>query len=466
MRRRTRVRSPAGALTLRVQSLSSPFKDSGLSFLGSKVEIHDFDRKIKRCREIIAGLRNGEVAFRMLDHLVALGLSAAAVSKCATHLIPTLRLIDFDVEKATRSDVERVVAKINSSRWKEWTKRERRMTLRRLIQYAKYRSCERGAPVPPEVGWIKLTVKDKDSRVTPEALLTREDFEALVKAADNARDKAMLYTLFEGALRPSELLSMNIGGVEFRDNHCLMTVNGKTGLKRLPLVVSFKPILEWVEQHPKRADQNAPLWCSLATNYKGERLSYRHFRLIIRRIAKKAGLKKAVWPYLFRHSTLTALAKVFTEARLEQYAGWVHGSKMAARYVHFSARDLEDAVLELHGLKAPGEATDVPRLVECPRCSRKNPPGNVRCGFCGFILDKELAVKMEEEERKKDEVLLRLAKEIDEIKSALAALIASQQGGIQQPPATSQPSLANPQAPSSGQQRTLQTHASPENMVL
>jgi hypothetical protein len=63
---------------------------------------------------------------------------------------------------------------------------------------------------------------------------------------------------------------------------------------------------------------------------------------------------------------------------------------MAKQYVHFSARDLE-AVLELHGLKK-SEATDgLPKLVECPRCGNKNPPGSVRCGLAslerqGFIV--------------------------------------------------------------------------------
>lgn len=41
-------------------------------------------------------------------------------------------------------------------------------------------------------------------------LLTQEEFEALVRAADNRRDKAMLYVLFEGTLRPGELLSMTV----------------------------------------------------------------------------------------------------------------------------------------------------------------------------------------------------------------------------------------------------------------
>jgi integrase/recombinase XerD len=373
-------------------------------------EIYDFEQRIARCRRLIAGLRNGDVALRMLDHLASLGLSAAAISNHAAHLVAVLRLIDFDVGMATRSDVERVVAKINGNkRWRKQTKYHKRVVLRRLIQYAKCGTCERGAPVPPEVSWIKLSKSHKDSRVTPENLLTPEEFNALVSGTENARDKAMLYVLFEGALRPGELLSMSVGSVEFKDTHCLITVNGKTGLKRIPLVVSHKPLLEWLTLHPRRSDPTAPLWCSLATNYKGERLSYRHFRLIIKRLAKNAGLRKAVWPYIFRHTTLTALAKVFTEARLEQYAGWVHGSKMSSRYVHFSARDLEDAVLELHGIKSPEKSVELPKLIACPRCGESNAVGTTRCTECGYVLDKNFATKIEEEEERwREEIMSRI----------------------------------------------------------
>ncbi|MEM4505728.1 MAG: hypothetical protein QXE94_06675 [Candidatus Bathyarchaeia archaeon] len=66
-------------------------------------------------------------------------------------------------------------------------------------------------------------------------------------------------------------------------------------------------------------------------------MSYYYFRKLVKGLAEEAGLKREVWPYLFRHSSLTALAKILTESKLELYAGWVHGSKMARRHVHFSA---------------------------------------------------------------------------------------------------------------------------------
>jgi len=68
--------------------------------------IYDYEQRIARYRRIISGLRNGDVALRLLDHLASLGLSAAALSNNAAHLVAVLRLIDFDVAEATRGDVE------------------------------------------------------------------------------------------------------------------------------------------------------------------------------------------------------------------------------------------------------------------------------------------------------------------------------------------------------------------------
>lgn len=63
-------------------------------------------------------------------------------------------------------------------------------------------AAAREGPLSPEFSWMKLTKNERDTRVTPKALLSTEDFEALVKATDNRRDRAMLYVLFEGAFRP------------------------------------------------------------------------------------------------------------------------------------------------------------------------------------------------------------------------------------------------------------------------
>ncbi|MEM3356449.1 MAG: tyrosine-type recombinase/integrase [Candidatus Bathyarchaeia archaeon] len=440
-------------------------------------DIYDYPQRIQRYKRSIATFgENGQLALRFLDHITSQGLSQARISKTASHIPALLRLINFRLADATRADIERTVAAIHANqRWREWTKHDKKLILRKLVQYAKLGSCTRETPMPPEVAWIKLTVKEKDERVTPERLLTQKEFEALIKAADNRRDKALLYVLFEGALRPGELLSMRIASVKFKQaetmrvengavikekvDYCLISVNGKTGLKVLPLVASYQPLLQWLEEHPYRTEPDAPLWCSLANNYTGRRLSYRHFRLIVKHIAKRASLNKDVWPYLFRHSTLTQLAKTFTEAKLEKYAGWVHGSKMSARYVHFAARDLEDAVLELYGKKPVNETSGVVSLIKCPRCGRESPAGTVYCGFCGLAFDRQFAFDLE---RQKEDEIAELKRQFAQMQETMAKILATQQPLSQliaQIAASTQP---NPQAASTAKQQTPQTSHSPQ----
>ena len=134
--------------------------------------IHDYEQRLIRHQRNIRQLPNGEIALQFLNHLNALGLSIARITKYATHLPPLLRIITTNLKTIAKPDVECVVAILNNSRQKEWTKHDKKLTLRKLVQYAKNGSCTKDTPIPPEVNWISLTVKEKDSRVTPENLLT------------------------------------------------------------------------------------------------------------------------------------------------------------------------------------------------------------------------------------------------------------------------------------------------------
>jgi len=103
-----------------------------------------------------------------------LGLSVARVSKYASHPPALLKDMNFDPANATREDVEGVVAWINSQPCREWTKHDKKLALRKLIQYVKYGGYDRNTPLPPEVKWLSLRVKENDSRDTSENLLSVE----------------------------------------------------------------------------------------------------------------------------------------------------------------------------------------------------------------------------------------------------------------------------------------------------
>jgi len=382
------------------------------------MDVHNYGSSVASAKRKLVGV-NGETARAFLDHLKVRGLTDARLHFYSSRLPRIVEYFDgkgLKFSEVQRRDVEEFIAWVLSKPYKGWTRQAYVLTIKRLVAYAKTGDS---STYPPEVAWIRphsyTRDSDKDSRVKPESLLSDEEVLNIISHAGNLRDRAMLWVHFEAALRPGELLTMTVSSVEFRENSCLVSVNGKTGIRCIPLVLSFRPLLEWLNVHPFKDEPSAPLWPSLARNHFGKRICYHHFRAMIRRCAREAGIKKDVWPYLFRHTQLTRLAKKLTESKLSLYAGWVQGTKVVKRYVHFSARDLEDDVLEMHGLKKAEEDKLSMQLKKCPRCGRENSPEVKRCMGCGLILDPVLAAKTALRDAKREQNIVARLERLEKV---------------------------------------------------
>ncbi len=230
----------------------------------------------------------------------------------------------------------------------------------------------------------------------PEELLTRTEIKKMIEASDHPRDKAIISLLYEGGLRIGELASLKIKNVVFDDYGAVIKVKGKTGERRVRIVSSSSLLAKWIEMHPERRNKNASLWVNLSTNYKKKGITYQGVSQKIKNIAKKAGVDKKITPHLFRHSRATHLARDLTEAEMNEYFGWVQGSDMPATYVHLSGRDVDDKILQIHGLKSKDNAReDEMKAKECPRCKHINSPTDRFCSRCGAVLDEEEMVKLQ-----------------------------------------------------------------------
>lgn len=369
------------------------------AFTGWMEDLHNYRGRLQWAVERISQLPHGDKAVEFLNHLQARGLNPGSVLKFATWLPKILTALD--VMSAGRREVEAFIASVNSSGYRAYTKRAIWVTVKKLFQYLRMGDTSKGTPYPPEVSWIKSYISEseveKSSRVGPDNILTADEVMRMVKATDNPRDEAMVLVLFEGAFRPGELLRMKVGSVHFMKDYCVVSTKGKTGIKRIPLIVSYSALKRWLELHPRRNDPDAPLWCALDPIHRGGRLSYGRFREKLKMIAERAGLKKDFWPYLLRHSQLTSMADKLTEAKLSLFGGWVLGTRMTRRYVHWSGRDLDRSILSLHGLAPRESSNHILTLTACPRCNGKNPPSSPRCESCGLVLDREMALRMEDD---------------------------------------------------------------------
>lgn len=247
-----------------------------------------------------------------------------------------------------------------------------------------------GLPVgqyPECVSWIKL--KRVKSKLTKSDLVTEEETKRMIACAQNPRDPAIVSVLLESTFRPSEFLSMNVGDVEEKHYGFYVSCrDSKTVLRGVPLVWSSRYLGKWLNHHPYKDNPDAPLWISISNYSFGKRLVINSLTGLVKRIAIRAGVKKRVYPYLFRHSGATNLAvDDFHEAKMRRYCGWSPTSTMPARYIHLAGSDVENSILELRGVKVkPRKPMMEPKV--CPRCEEENGPELTYCGKCGASLDK------------------------------------------------------------------------------
>jgi len=229
--------------------------------------------------------------------------------------------------------------------------------------------------------------------------------------------------LYESGCRIGEMLSLNIRNVQFDDYGATLTVDGKTGMRRVRIIASASALAAWISIHPLRSNIDAPLWVSLGTNSRDLPLGYTSACSLLRNLASAAHVSKRIYPHLFRHSRATRLANHLTEAQLKQHFGWVQGSDMAATYVHLSGRDVDRALFKLNGIGV-SEADDKESFSSpvCPRCKERSSPDSKFCAQCGLCLDVKTAVAVDEAREKADRLMAELIKRPEVLEQMLKAV--------------------------------------------
>lgn len=147
----------------------------------------------------------------------------------------------------------------------------------------------------------------------------------------------------------------------------------------------------------KDVKQNEPLWWNLKqSNIKGQ-LEYGGLLKMLKEVANAAGIEKRRYPHLFRHSRASDYANRLTEQQLKAFFGWTGSSTMVSTYVHFSGRDIDNAVLQANGMETNDKiAESVLKARECPKCKTPNGMGSSYRTRCGSVLDIQTALNEEE----------------------------------------------------------------------
>ncbi|QRF75149.1 Site-specific recombinase XerD [Thermoplasmatales archaeon] len=102
-------------------------------------------------------------------------------------------------------------------------------------------------------------------------------------------------------------------------------------------------------------------------------MTYDDLHSTLKKTLRRAGIKRRIYPHLFRHTRATILASRATEAPLETQMDWMHVSRMTQTYLHLSGRDHNMAILKVYGIEVKEDSSiDSERPLNCPRCNEPN----------------------------------------------------------------------------------------------
>lgn len=357
---------------------------------------------------------NKETISEFVDKLKANGRNDKTIAKhlyCLKMFLKGFEGKNF--KNASRKDIEKALIYINGLSISEQTK----VNVKISIKFMYKQIFGNGDFYPEPVAWVRTTLAKKN-KLLPEDILTEDEVLRMIDAANNIRDKAIIGLLYDSGIRAGELLSMRKKDVNLNTELAHITVNGKTGPRKIPIMFSVPMIAQYLNLiKDKKPDDN--LWWNLAQSHVKGILEYPGFKKMITEVSNSAKIGKRIYPHLFRHSRASNYANKLTEQQLKAFFGWTGGSSMAATYVHLSGRDIDNAVLQANGQKPIDNITESKLKVKlCQRCQFSNSTDSKYCNRCALPLDPGLAMEIQNKESNMKEAVaeaLKDPKAIEEI---------------------------------------------------
>ncbi len=360
------------------------------------------------CIENNVSEQNQSIVLEYLKDLNRSGMKEATVRNNEHFLRFLLTHTKTDLDKLTKKDVNDIQDAINDWRKKNGkpasptSKMQYKITFQRFLKGYGASTDNKELIELAKFGFARVEGKKLES----EDILSEEEVEKIISCCIGIRDKALVAIIYELGARVGEIQNCKISDVKDHPYGFHITLNGKTG-KRQVLLHKYQVYLkQWLVDHPNASDPGAPLFTT-AREYtdsshsknkkkqaKDETRVHTPLRtismnLLLKKAAKKAGIKKNVYCHLLRHSQATRLANTMTEQQLKKQMGWAGSSNQAQTYVHLSNPEIDHAVLASYGIRVVQDQ-EGNKVNRCARCSMPIPSGMRYCD-CGMPVTQEAA---------------------------------------------------------------------------
>lgn len=134
-------------------------------------------------------------------------------------------------------------------------------------------------------------------------VLTRDEVKKIINSASNLRDKLIVQFMYSCGLRVSEAVNMKLEDLDFSD--MTGTIRRGKGKKDRRLFLS-NTVVKSIQEYIKTKENHSPY---LFSKSNGLPYTTRSFQLIIKELAKRAGIAKKVHSHMFRHAFGTHLVE-------------------------------------------------------------------------------------------------------------------------------------------------------------
>ncbi|MGI5876134.1 MAG: tyrosine-type recombinase/integrase, partial [Dethiobacteria bacterium] len=181
--------------------------------------------------------------------------------------------------------------------------------------------------------------EEKKTRKLPDILTVEEQKDLLAqpnpKAPTGLRNLCLMRLMLNAGLRLSEIINLKPGDLDLANSRLIVKNNNKERV--LLLGEEDRDLLnQWMEIRPKGE--------YVFSTLKGNMLDSRYIREMVKRLAKKANIKKNIFPHTLRHTFAADLYRKTRNIRMVQEALGHADLSTTMIYTYIIDEELEDAM--------------------------------------------------------------------------------------------------------------------------
>lgn len=300
---------------------------------------------------------NREAIDKWLNEKVILSKAKKRGDNRKRAIIKLLTFVKKNYDKLEYQDYVNVALAISKSSLGANQKNDERNFIIRFIKdnYPDYEIKFKGLTL------LKMEIKGEDKKISPKDLLTDSEIEKLLNATSDMKKKGLIVVLSVSAGRPEEILKLRWHDVDFKKK-IIYLYSGKTKKKRAVPIDSAINHLERLKAERDSSDEDL-----IFPSVSGKIITIAGLNFMLHELGKKAGIKKRIWAYLFRHTRLSFLITKLSPKVYEEVSG--HSLEMGMRtYAHLSQdkiiQEMNEKVFELKDLSSDDKTEYEKRIAE------------------------------------------------------------------------------------------------------